>query len=60
MDAGTWRGIFTAIMLLLFVGLVIWAWSSKRKQDFDEAAQLPLEEDSDGLPVSGSEGEDKE
>ena len=60
MDAGTWRGVFTAIMLLLFVGLVIWAWSSKRKKDFEAAAQLPLEEDSDGPPVGRSAGVDQE
>lgn len=46
MDAGTWRGVFTALMLLLFVGVCLWAYSSRRKKDFDEAAQLPLEPDS--------------
>lgn len=45
MDAGTWRGIFTLVMLVLFVALWIWAWSSKRKSDFDEAAQLPFSDD---------------
>ena len=45
MDPGTWRGIFTLIMLLLFIGICIWAWSSKRKQDFEAAARLPLEPD---------------
>jgi cytochrome c oxidase cbb3-type subunit 4 len=47
MDAGTWRGVFTALMLLLFVGVCFWAFSSRRNEDFDEAAQLPLEPDSD-------------
>ena len=45
MDPGTWRGLFTALMLLLFVGIWAWAWSSRRKREFDEAARLPLEED---------------
>jgi cytochrome c oxidase cbb3-type subunit 4 len=45
MDAGDWRGIFTAVMFLLFIGICAWAWSSKRKQDFDEAAQLPLQDE---------------
>ena len=45
MDAGTWRGLFTLVMFVLFVGLCIWAWSSKRKTDFDEAAQLPFSND---------------
>ncbi|HRF83328.1 MAG: cbb3-type cytochrome c oxidase subunit 3 [Xanthomonadales bacterium] len=35
-------GIVTGLLLVLFVGGWIWAWSPKRKQAFDEAAQLPL------------------
>ena len=33
---------FTVIMLLVFIGIVLWAYSSRRKQDFEEAARLPL------------------
>ena len=44
-DAGTWRGAFTAVMLLLFVGICLWAWSRRRKADFEEASRLPLEDD---------------
>ena len=35
-------GIVTVILLLLFIGGWIWAWSPRRKRDFDEAARLPL------------------
>ena len=35
----------TVIMFLLFIGIVTWAWSRKRQQDFDAAAQLPFAED---------------
>lgn len=45
MEAGAWRGIFTLFMFLAFVGIFLWAYSSRRKQEFDEAASLPLEED---------------
>ena len=45
MDAGTWRGIFTVVMLLLFVAVCIWAFRGKRRRDFDEAARLPLDPD---------------
>jgi cytochrome c oxidase cbb3-type subunit 4 len=38
-------GIFTAILLLIFLGIWAWAWSSRRKADFDESANLPLEDD---------------
>lgn len=40
-------GIVTAILLITFIGLWIWAWSRRRHRDFSEAARLPLE---DGEP----------
>jgi cytochrome c oxidase cbb3-type subunit 4 len=39
------QSVWTLVVLVLFVGIVIWAWSSKRKQDFDEAANIPFHED---------------
>lgn len=31
--------------MVFFLGVVAWAYSSKRKSEFDEAARLPLEDD---------------
>ena len=45
MDIGTLRGLGTALVLIAFVGLVLWAFSGKRKSGFDEAAQLPFADD---------------
>ena len=53
MDAGTLRGLFTVLMLLIFVGIFLWAYSKNRKQAFDEAARLPLEDD-DALNSNGN------
>ena len=36
--------ISTILVLVSFVVIVIWAWSGKRKSDFDEAANLPFDE----------------
>jgi len=44
-DINDLRGFLTAVLLFSFVGLVIWAWSSRRKAEFDASAALPLEED---------------
>lgn len=41
-DIGTIRGIGTAVVFIAFVALVLWAYSSKRKSGFDEAANLPF------------------
>jgi cytochrome c oxidase cbb3-type subunit IV len=45
MQDGTWHMVWTLLMMVAFIGVVYWAWSSRRRKDFDEAANLPLEED---------------
>ncbi|MEJ2513992.1 MAG: cbb3-type cytochrome c oxidase subunit 3 [Gammaproteobacteria bacterium] len=47
MEMGTLRGLVTLALMIAFVGVVIWAYSSRRRKDFEEASQLPLEEDSE-------------
>lgn len=47
MDAGTAAGVVTAILLVAFLAIVAWAYSRKRKKDFDAAARQPLERDGD-------------
>jgi cytochrome c oxidase cbb3-type subunit 4 len=44
-DVGTIRGIGTAVVFIAFIGVVLWAYSSKRKSSFDEAANLPFADD---------------
>ena len=34
----------TIVWFLTFIALCVWAWSSRRRRDFDAAAQLPLED----------------
>ena len=46
MDINLFRGILTAVIFIAFVGICAWAWSARRKTDFDASAALPLEEDS--------------
>jgi len=36
--------------MISFAGLVVWAWSRKRKPAFHEASMLPLEEDHGEIP----------
>lgn len=42
MDINDLRGISTAFLLVAFIGLIVWAYSKKRKKSFDEAANLPF------------------
>lgn len=39
------RVVVTVVMFVTFVGIVLWAFSSRRKKDFDKAARMPLEDD---------------
>jgi cytochrome c oxidase cbb3-type subunit 4 len=45
MSSGTLSGIVTAILLLLFAALTVWAYSGKRRSAFDAAARMPLDDD---------------
>lgn len=37
-------GIITVVLLVLFVVGWVWAWSPRRKREFDAAARLPLDD----------------
>lgn len=39
------HGIWTVLLLLVFVGIVLWAWSGRRKRRFEQAARMPLDDD---------------
>lgn len=55
MTGPTYHSIYTVVLLVIFVGIVIWAYSKRRKKDFDEASRLPLDDDEPGA----GDGEDK-
>jgi cytochrome c oxidase cbb3-type subunit 4 len=42
MDLNDIRAWHTLILLVLFLGIVFWAYSKRRKKAFDEAANLPF------------------
>ena len=50
----TLSGIVTGILILLFAGIVAWAWSRRRRAEFDATSRLPLEED---RPAARREGD---
>jgi cytochrome c oxidase cbb3-type subunit 4 len=45
MDKGTYHGLLTLIALVGFVAITLWAWSSRRRAEFDRAARQPLDEE---------------
>jgi cytochrome c oxidase cbb3-type subunit IV len=45
MDYGTYRGIYTLILLVLFLAIVYWAYNKKREKNFDDIAKSILDDD---------------
>lgn len=45
MDVNDLRSIVTVVSLVVFLGIVAWAWSKRNKDSFDEAAQLPFKDE---------------
>jgi cytochrome c oxidase cbb3-type subunit 4 len=45
MDINTVRGISTFFVMAAFLGICWWAYSSHRKARFDEAANLPFDDE---------------
>jgi len=43
--AGLARGLMAGVLLAMFLGLWLWAFSAGRRERFESAARLPLEED---------------
>jgi cytochrome c oxidase cbb3-type subunit 4 len=42
MDLNDFRAWHTVVLMLVFIGIIVWAFSKKRKSSFDEAANLPF------------------
>ena len=56
MELSMIHAIWTIVLMLLFIGIVIWAWSGKQKARFDAAARLPFDEDP-GVPTNNTSKE---
>jgi len=45
MDVELVRSLMTVLLLAVFVGIWMWAWSSRRRDRFEEAALIPLRDE---------------
>lgn len=55
MDINDLRSILTVLVVVAFAGIVWWAYSGRRKVAYEEAARLPLEDDSPFVPGGASQ-----
>ena len=45
MDINTLRGLSTILVMIVFAGICLWAYSGSKKEDFEDAANLPFQDD---------------
>ena len=52
----TLSSVVTVISFVMFIGIVHWAWSSRRRDEFDRAARTPfaLPDECDVPPPDGT------
>jgi cytochrome c oxidase cbb3-type subunit IV len=53
MDVNDMRAAVTVSLFLLFLALVVYTWSHKRKAEYDEAANLPFADELDTVESRG-------
>jgi cytochrome c oxidase cbb3-type subunit 4 len=44
-DINSLRSLATVVSFLMFIGIIAWAYSSRKNADFEQAAKLPFEQD---------------
>ena len=47
LSPGVLSSVVTIVWFLAFIALWMWAWSGRRRKDYEAAARLPLEETSE-------------
>lgn len=45
LDINTLRSLSTVISFIVFVGIIVWAYSHRNAADFEKAANLPFDQD---------------
>ncbi len=56
MDFGTLQGVGIILLMVAFVGLVVWAYSPAQRRRFDESARLALTDDDSPARTDAEKG----
>lgn len=49
MDAGVIGSIVTVVSFVFFVGIIWWAYHRENRKKFEDAGNLPFQEEDDGI-----------
>ena len=56
MSIGVVHGLWSLFILVIFCGIVAWAWSGKRRHYFEEAGRIPFLSDDEKQPKRAGNG----
>ena len=59
MSIDDFRAWHTVVLMVAFIGIVIWAYSKKRKKSFDDAANLPFADQAQDQATINKDTENK-
>lgn len=57
MDYATFNGLYTLFLIIIFVGLILWAYSKKNKRSFEEIGNSIFDENQDSKKYAGEKNE---
>ena len=57
MDFATFNGLYTLFLIIIFVALILWAYSKKQKQSFEEMGNSILDDDLDSTEYESTSSE---
>ncbi|TEW52524.1 cbb3-type cytochrome oxidase subunit 3 [Psychromonas algicola] len=57
MDFATFNGLYTLFLIIIFVALILWAYSKKHKQTFEEMGNSILDDDLDTTKYESTSSE---
>lgn len=55
METISFHSLWTLILFVSFIGIVLWAYSHRRKVDFEQAANLVFADDKDKNQTTGED-----
>lgn len=55
MEIASFHSLWTLVIFVSFIGIVLWAYSSRRKKEFDEAANLVFADEETGNKKTGED-----
>lgn len=48
--------IYSLILIIAFIAIIVWAFSKKRRREFEQGSQIPFEDDKAKMPHNDEKG----